>query len=258
MLLTVDVGNTNITVGVFEGDDIRTTFRITTKMPRTSDEYGMIILNLLEQNQISRDQIADAIVASVVPNVMHSLEGAIIKYLHITPIIVEPGIKTGIRIVTENPRQIGPDRIVDAAAAYGIYGGPVLVLDFGTATTYDLVDKDGSFLCAVTAPGIRISAKALWEGTAKLPEIEIVKPESILAKETISSMQAGLVYGQIGQTEYIIRRMKEESGYPDAKVVATGGLGKIIANETDMIDVYDSQLTLKGLRFIYEKNKKNK
>ena len=258
MLLTVDVGNTNITVGVFEGDDIRTTFRITTKMPRTSDEYGMIILNLLEQNQISRDQISDAIVASVVPNVMHSLEGAIIKYLHITPIIVEPGIKTGIRIVTENPRQIGPDRIVDAAAAYGIYGGPVLVLDFGTATTYDLVDKDGSFLCAVTAPGIRISAKALWEGTAKLPEIEIVKPESILAKENISSIQAGLVYGQIGQTEYIVKNMIKEANVGDVKVVATGGLGKIIANETKVIDIYDPYLTLKGMNIIYKKQNRQK
>ena len=258
MVITIDVGNTNITVGVFRGDEVMATFRITTKMPRTSDEYGMLLSNLLEQNNIRHDDIEDAIIASVVPNVMHSLEGAIIKYFGINPIIVEPGTKTGIRVVTENPRQIGADRIVDAAAAYELYGGPVLVLDFGTATTYDLVDKNGAFVSGVTAPGIRISAKALWEDAAKLPEIEIRKPESILAKETISSMQAGLVYGQIGQTEYIVKKMKEESGYKNAYVIATGGLGKIIADETECIDLYDPQLTLNGLRMIHEKVQKKR
>lgn len=253
MIITIDVGNTNITVGVFSGDEVKTSFRITTKMARTSDEYGMILTNLLEKNRIRCEDIEDAIIASVVPNVMHSLEGAIVKYLDIRPLIVEMGVKTGIRVVTENPRQIGADRIVDAAAAYGIYGGPVLVLDFGTATTYDLVDASGAFVSGVTAPGIRISAKALWEDAAKLPEIEILKPESILAKETISSMQAGLVYGQIGQTEYIVKHMIEESKMGDVRVVATGGLGRIIANETDVIDVYDPNLTLKGMNLIYKK-----
>mgnify|MGYP000185051522 CR=1 FL=1 len=254
MVITIDVGNTNITVGVFRGDEVMASFRITTKMPRTSDEYGMLLSNLLEQNKIRHDDIEDAIIASVVPNVMHSLEGAIIKYFGINPIIVEPGTKTGIRVVTENPRQIGADRIVDAAAAYELYGGPVLVLDFGTATTYDLVDKNGAFVSGV----IRISAKALWEDAAKLPEIEIRKPEHILAKETISSMQAGLVYGQIGQTEYIVKHMIAESGYEDIKVVATGGLGNLISKETDCINIYDPELTLQGLRLIYEKEMKNR
>lgn len=253
MLMTIDVGNTNITVGVLQADDVLASFRITTKMPRTSDEYGMLLINLLEQNHIKRDEIEDVIIASVVPNVMHSLEGAIVKYFGIRPIVIEPGIKTGIRVATENPRQIGADRIVDAAAAYELYGGPVLVLDFGTATTYDLVDKNGAFVSGVTAPGIRISAKALWEDAAKLPEIEIRKPASILAKETISSMQAGLVYGQIGQTEYIIRHMIAEANMGEVKVVATGGLGRIIASETTMIDVYDPNLTLKGMNLIYKK-----
>lgn len=253
MLMTIDVGNTNITVGIFRGDHVVTSFRITTKLSRTSDEYGILLINLLEQNQVKQEEIMDAIIASVVPNVMHALEGAVIKYFNIRPIIIEMGIKTGIRIVTENPRQIGADRIVDAAAAYELYGGPVLVLDFGTATTYDLVDKDGAFLSGVTAPGIRISAKALWEDAARLPEIEIRKPESILAKETISSMQAGLVYGQIGQTEYIVRRMVEEADLGEVKVVATGGLGRIIASETSVIDVYDPNLTLKGMNLIYKK-----
>ena len=167
---------------------------------------------------------------------MHALEGAVVKYLHIHPINIETGIRTGIKIVTENPRQIGADRIVDAAAAYGLYGGPVLVIDFGTATTYDLIDAEGAFVSGVTAPGIRISAKALWEDTAKLPEIEIKKPDSILAKETISSMQVGLVYGQIGQTEYIIRHTKEEAAMGEIKVIATGGLGRIIASESNFFN----------------------
>ena len=258
MILTIDVGNTNITCGVFQGDEIAASFRITTKMPRTSDEYGMMLMNLLEQNDIHPAEIKDAIICSVVPNVMHSLRGGLVKYFHITPIVVEAGIKTGIRIVTQNPQQIGADRIVDAVGAYEIYGGPVLVIDFGTATTYDYVDESGAFQGGITAPGIRISAKALWEDAAKLPEIEIKKPASILGKDTITSMQAGLVYGQIGQTEYIIRQMKKETGCDNMKVVATGGLGRAIARETTLIDYYDSTLTLDGLRIIYQKNRQEK
>lgn len=253
MILTIDVGNTNITCGVFDGDVIVASFRITTKMPRTSDEYGMILYNLLEQNNIQPMDIGDAIICSVVPNVMHSLRGGLVKYFHITPIIVEAGIKTGIRIVTPNPQQIGADRIVDAVGAYEIYGGPVLVIDFGTATTYDFVDESGAFLGGITAPGIRISAKALSEDAAKLPEIEIKKPESILGKDTITSMQAGIVYGQIGQTEYIINKVKEEVGLENVKTVVTGGLGRIIANETTCIDIYDPNLTLKGIYRVYRK-----
>ena len=256
MVLVVDVGNTNITCGVYEKDDLKTTFRITTKIPRTSDEYGVLMKDMLKNNDIATEDIEGVIIASVVPNVMHALVGAINRYVGKNPLIVGPGIKTGIMITSDNPKEIGPDRIVDAVAAYVKYGGPVLVLDFGTATTYDLVTEDGKFPVGITAPGIRISAKALWEDTAKLPEIEIKKPKSILATETISSMKAGLVYGQIGQTEYIIKKVKEETGYTNLKVVATGGLGRIIANETDTIDVYDSALTLDGLKIIYDKNVK--
>ncbi len=253
MLLTIDVGNTNITLGVFDKERLVGTFRITTGINRTSDEFGVVIGDILTYNNIEKSCIKDAIIASVVPNVMHSLVNSVKKYFDINPVIVGAGIRTGIKVVTENPKQIGADRIVDAAGAYELYGGPVLVLDFGTATTYDLVDADGAFVSGVTAPGLRISAKALWEDTAKLPEIEIVKPDSILAKETITSMQAGLVYGQIGQTEYIVKHMIQESGYENVKVVATGGLGSIIAKETDCIDVYDPNLTLQGMRFIYNK-----
>lgn len=256
MLLVVDVGNTNITYGLYEGEKKKASFRMTTTISRTSDEYGISIRSLLSQNGYDYQKISGVIIASVVPNVMHSLTSAVHKYLNITPMIVGPGLKTGIRIGSDNPKEIGADRIVDVVAAYEKYGGPVLVLDFGTATTYDLVTADGEFSVGITAPGIRISAKALWEDTAKLPEIEIRKPASILARETITSMQAGLMYGQIGATEYIIRKVKEESGIEDMKVIATGGLGRIVSKETDMIDVYDEGLTLDGLRILYEKNKK--
>ena len=249
MLLALDVGNTNITIGVFKRKEIIEVFRITTKLPRTSDEFGILISSLLKEKGLDEGEVKAAIIGSVVPNIMHSLSSGLIKYFDVKPIIVGPGIKTGINLGRFNPREVGADRIVDLVAGYEIYGGPALVIDYGTATTYDIVTENGVFLAGVIAPGIRTSAQSLWGEADMLPAIEIRKPKSILAKETITAMQAGLVYGQIGQTEYIIRRMKEESGYPNAKVVATGGLGKIIANETDMIDVYDSQLTLKGLRF---------
>ena len=258
MILVIYVGNTNITFGVYEVKKLVTTFRMMSKLPRTSDEYGISLREMLRTNQIDKDDIEGTIIASVVPNVMHALTGAITRYIGNEPLIVGPGVKTGIKITSDNPREIGPDRIVDVVAAYELYGGPVLVLDFGTATTYDLVTEDGCFGVGITAPGIKISAKALWEDTAKLPEIEIKKPDSILARETISSMQAGLVYGQIGQTEYIINQVKKETGYDNLKVVATGGLGRIISDETDTIQIYNRDLTLEGLRIIYEKNRQKK
>lgn len=256
MLVTIDVGNSNITIGLFEGNTIKGTFRMTTKIPRTSDEYGIFLMDLLAARNMPQKSVKAVIIASVVPDVMHSLTSGIVKYFQVKPIIVGPGIRTGIKLATENPREMGADRIVDAVAAYELYGGPVLVIDFGTATTHDLVLEDGSLVAGVTAPGLRISANALWNNAAKLPEIEIRKPDSILAKNTVTSMQAGLIYGCIGQTEYIIRKMKEEAGLAQMKVVATGGLGKIISKETSAIDTYDPDLTLKGLKLIYEKQGK--
>lgn len=255
MLLAIDIGNTNLTFGLFKGEKLLHKFRLTTSLPRTSDEFGIQIVEQLSHQDVSAKDVKDVIVGSVVPKVMYSLTSGIKKYLNCDPIIVGQGTKTGIRIATTNPMEIGADRIVDAVGAYFLYGGPVMVIDYGTATTYDLVTEDGSFVAGVTAPGIRISAKALWSNAAKLPEIEIVKPESIMAKTTITSMQAGLVYGTIGQTEYIIDKFREESGLADMKVVATGGLGRIISEETEKIDVYDPELTLQGTRLIYERTK---
>lgn len=254
MLLVVDVGNTHITLGVFDGKEIKATFRATAKQPRTSDEYGIQLCDLLEHRDFAIKDITDVIISSVVPDVMHSLTSAIIKYFHVRP-FVPTTLEMGLKINTEHPKEIGPDRIVDAVAAFEKYGGPVIVIDFGTATTYDIVTADGVFEGGVISPGIRTSARALWGGAAMLPEIEIRKPNSVIAKETVSSMQGGLVFGYIGQTEYIVKKIKA-NGYEDAKVVATGGLGNIIVPETDVIDIYDPLLTLEGLRMIYEKCKK--
>lgn len=253
MLLAIDIGNTNITIGLFKGNEILGTFRMTTKIPRTSDEYGIFFCNLLQSKGMEIEAVDSAILASVVPDVNHHIINGIIKYFNVNPIVVGPGIKTGIKIAIPNPKEVGADRIVDAVAAYEIYGGPILVIDYGTATTHDLVLEDATLIGGVTSPGIRIAAHALWQDAAKLPKIEIKKPDKILGKDTISSMQSGLVYGHIGQTEYIIRKIKEEAGLDDITVVATGGLGKIIFDETDSIDYYDSNLTLKGLNILYHK-----
>ena len=255
MLLALDVGNTNITVGVFDGENLKGTYRLNTQIERTSDEFGVWLRDVLLHNGIDYKLITDAIISSVVPKINYSLNMGIIKYFKQVPLMVQAGVKTGIMVKTANPAEVGADRIVDLAGAYGIYGGPALVIDFGTATTYDYINANGAFEYGVTSPGIRTSAKALWQGAAKLPEIEIKKPESILVNSTVPSMQAGLMYGYIGQTEYIIEQFKKETGIKDMKVIATGGLGRLISDNTDKIDIYDPELTLHGLRIIHSKQK---
>ncbi len=255
MLLTIDVGNTNITMGVFADESLQGMFRMMTKQPRTSDEYGFTICGILEHSGIDPKEISAVIIASVVPDIMHSLTSGIIKYLHTTPILVSSKTDTGIRVITDNPSRTGADRIVNAVAGYALANGPAIVIDFGTATTYDLVGPERTLEACIIAPGIETAGRSLWGGAAMLPAIQIEKPDSILARETVSGMQGGLVFGAIGQTEYIVKKMKEESGYSDACVIATGGLGKIIARETDCIDLYDPQLTLNGLRMIYDRMK---
>ncbi|MBR4861291.1 MAG: type III pantothenate kinase [Firmicutes bacterium] len=257
MLLTVDIGNTNITMALIDQENnIKGTFRVTTKAKRTSDEFGMTLMEFCRMSKVTVEEIKDVIISSVVPKVMHSFNNSIRKYIKKEPIIVGPGIKTGISIKTDFPKEVGADKIVDAAAVYYLYGGNAIVVDFGTATTFDYINEKGEFLYNVILPGLEISAQALWQQAAKLPEIEIVKPASILAKNTDTSMRAGVVYGYIGSTEYIISKMKEEIGRDDIKVYATGGLGRVIYNETDMIDLYDPDLAFKGMKIIYDKNKK--
>lgn len=254
MILGIDVGNTNTELAVIEGDKIIHSWRFISKTPRTSDEYGVLIKSFFDNSGILEKEITSVIMASVVPNIMYSLNNGIKKFIGLEPMVVGPGIKTGMPIHTSDPSEVGADRIVDAVAAYTIYGGPVIVIDFGTATTFDYITAEGAFSAAVTTPGIQISINALWKNAAKLPNIEIKKPPSILAKDTVTSMQAGLVYGYIGQVEYIIKQMKKETGAKDLKVVATGGYGRLFYQETESINVYDPQLSLKGLKIIYDKN----
>ena len=256
MFFAIDVGNTNIKIGIFDGKNLITTFRMNSQIVHTTDEYGLMLKQIPEVQGIDLTKIEGAIISSVVPKVMESLHNAIVKYFGIKPIIVGPGIKTGIKLTSSDPKEVGADRLVDVVSGYEKYGGPLLVIDFGTATTYNLVTADGSFSVGITAPGVKISAKALWEDAAKLPEIEIKKPSSILATETVTSMQAGLIYGQIGATKYIIEQVKKEMGYDNLKVVATGGMGSIISPEVEEIDYYDINLTIDGLRILYEKNTK--
>lgn len=256
MILAIDIGNTNIVLGVMKEEKLIASFRLTTQNARTSDEFGIAIVGLLTQREIPIKEIEAVIIGSVVPDIMYSLTNAIKKYLKQKPLVVGPGLKTGIAIRTDNPREVGADRIVNCVAAYELYGGPCMAVDFGTATTYDIVTDKGEFIAGITSPGIRICADALWQRAAQLPHIEIKITKGILdSKNTVTSMQTGLVYGYIGQTEYIIQKAKEEMNAPHMKIIATGGLGRIIAENTKCIDIYDPLLTLKGLYRIYQKNR---
>ena len=256
MLLAIDIGNTNIVMGIMNGMELISSFRMTTQTPRTSDEYGIMIVDLLRQRGIDTKSITAVIISSVVPDIMYSFTNGIKRYLKQKVMIVGPGLKTGLAVRTDNPREVGADRIVNCVAAYDIYGGPCIAIDFGTSTTYDIVNAKGEFIGGLITPGIRICADALWQRAAQLPHMEIKKTKGILdCKNTVTSMQSGLIYGYIGQIEYIINKVKEEMQCEELKVVATGGLAKVIQDGTNVIDHYDSLLTLNGLAIIYEKNR---
>ncbi len=255
MLLVIDIGNTNITIGIYKQEELVANYRLTTWFKRTSDEYGFMIINFLNNSNIEASDIKDVIVSSVVPKIMHSFTNSIRKYIHKEPIIVGPGIKTGISIKIDNPREVGADRIVDAVGAHYVYGGDILVIDFGTATTFEYINAKGEYLGGCICAGMEITTQALSNGTAKLPEVEIKPTPHILCSNTIQGMQAGIFYGYVGQTEYIINKFKEEAK-KDLKIIATGGLGRIISEHTSSIDIYDADLTFKGLRLIYEKQSK--
>lgn len=250
MIVAVDIGNTNITVAFVQDNEIIKNYRLTTKLQRTSDEYGLYFRSFLDDAGLNVNDIEDVLVSTVVPKIMYSFNHAIKKYLKHTPISIHATSDSGIEVLTDQPASVGADRIVDAAGAFYHYGGPCLVIDFGTATTFDYVNEKGQFLYGITAPGLEITAQALSNMAAQLPEIEIKKPASILAKNTISSMQAGVVYGYIGLTKEIIAQVTQEVGHP-MKVIATGGLGRMISEELDCIDIYDKDLTFKGLMWIY-------
>ncbi|PAQ14841.1 pantothenate kinase [Bacillaceae bacterium SAOS 7] len=253
MIFVLDVGNTNTVLGVYENDVLKYHWRIETNRNKTEDEYGMIIKNLFEHEGLTFSQIDGMIISSVVPPIMFSLEKMCQKYFNIKPLIVGPGIKTGLNIKYENPREVGADRIVNAVAAIHEYGSPLIIVDFGTATTYCYIDEGGHYMGGAIAPGINISTEALYSRAAKLPRIEIVRPGQIVGKNTVAAMQAGILFGYVGQVDGIVNRMKAQSKKTPT-VIATGGLAPLIAEEATSIDVVDPFLTLKGLCLIYKRN----
>ena len=253
MLLVIDVGNTNIVLGIFKDQELVDHWRVSTDRLRTTDEYGVLIRHLFYLNGVNSEEIDAIIISSVVPPVMPTLERMCQRYFGLTPLVIGPGVKTGMDIKYDNPREVGADRIVNAVAAYEKFGGPVIIIDFGTATTFCAVDKKGTYLGGAICPGIGISTDALVQRTAKLPRIEVVQAEKVICRNTVESMQAGVFYGFVGQVDGIVTRMRRELGCK-AKVVATGGLAVIVAPATDAIDVVEPTLTLEGLKIIYDRN----
>jgi type III pantothenate kinase len=259
MIFVIDVGNTNVVLGVIDGKKLVADWRLSTGTFRTADEYGMIVKNLFDSKGLDFKTIDGIIISSVVPNVMNSLEYMIKKYFGIQPLIVGPGIKTGINIKYDNPKEVGADRIVNAVAAHELYGGPLIIIDFGTATTFCAVAANGDYMGGAIVPGINISSEALFSRTAKLPRVELVKPQTVICKNTVQSMQAGIIYGYIGLVDYITAKMKDEmqkGGSSEPFVVATGGLANLISSESKAINKVNEYLTIEGLRIIYEMNTK--
>ncbi|MNH92053.1 Type III pantothenate kinase [compost metagenome] len=253
MILAIDVGNTNIVLGLYQKRDLLHHWRISTNRSATVDEYGMLFRNLFQHSGISFEQIEGVIISSVVPPLMFVMENLCLQYLKREPYIVGPGIKTGLNVRVDNPKEVGADRIVNAVAALELYGSPCIIVDFGTATTYDYIDPAGQLLGCAIAPGIGISTEALYQKAAKLPRIELVKPKSVLGRNTVTAMQAGIIFGYVAQVDGIVERMKEEFQI-NPSVVATGGLAELIASESRSIQVVNPMLTLQGLQMIYEKN----
>ncbi|WP_187143715.1 type III pantothenate kinase [Bacillus tuaregi] len=256
MIFVFDVGNTNTVLGVYSGEELIHHWRVETHRNRTEDEYGMVIKNLFDHVNLKFSDIDGIIISSVVPPIMFALERMCQKYFHIKPLVVGPGVKTGLNIKYENPREVGADRIVNAVGAIHEYGSPLIIVDFGTATTYCYVNEDKEYFGGAIAPGIGISTEALYTRAAKLPRIELVRPDGVIGKNTVSAMQSGIVYGYVGQVEGIVNRMKAESKQPPT-VIATGGLASLISKESTVIDIVDPFLTLKGLRLIYKRNMEN-
>ncbi|MEC0094113.1 type III pantothenate kinase [Paenibacillus macquariensis] len=254
MILVVDIGNTNIVLGIYKNRELVHHFRLSTTRQSTVDEYGVMIFNLFRMSDISVKDIEGVIISSVVPPLVNVFEEMCQKFIHKIPLVVGPGIKTGLNLRYENPREVGADRIVNAVAAVNQYKGPLVVVDFGTATTFDCIDAKGNYLGGAIVPGIGIATEALYQRASKLPRIELEKPKKVIGRNTIHAMQAGIIFGYAGQVDGIVERIKVEMEAPDLKVVATGGLAELIASETKCIQEVNSMLTLEGLRLIYERN----
>lgn len=258
LLFVIDVGNTNIVFGIYEGDKLLHNWRVATDKNRTYDEYAMIFEQLLKFNKLSSKDIKDVIISSVVPHLIDVLPEMFRKYYNVEPIVIGPGVKTGMNIKYDNPKEVGADRIVNGVAGYELYGGPLIVVDFGTAITFDAISEDGEYLGGAITPGIKISSEALFTRTAKLPRVEISKPESIIGKNTVNSIQAGISYGYVGLVDYIIEKMVKEldpKGEKNVKIVATGGFANFVSEDSKYIEEVNQLLTLIGLRIIYERNR---
>ncbi|MBI4296931.1 MAG: type III pantothenate kinase [Chloroflexi bacterium] len=253
MLLAADIGNTNIVLGIFDGETLRASWRLYSDVHKMPDEYAVMLFDLLKTQGLSSSIVSDAILCSVVPPLISTFEEMCQRYLKVSPLVVGTGIKTGVRILYDNPREVGADRVVDALAAYKLYGGPVIVVDFGTATVFDAVSKEGDYLGGAIFPGLGIATDALFERTARLPRIELTRPKAAIGKNTVASMQSGLIFGYVAMVEGLVQRFRQEIGGM-VRVVATGGLAQIIAKETTAFDVVNPDLTLVGLRLIHELN----
>lgn len=255
MLLVIDVGNTNTVLGIYAGSELRKNWRVGTRKYRTVDEYAMLINDLFSLSELSFRDLDAVIVSSVVPPMLETIEGLCREYFHLTPLVVGPGMKTGMPIHYDNPREVGADRIVNAVAAYHQCPGALIVVDFGTATTFDVISADGAYQGGAIAPGVGISADALFAHASKLPRVDFSRPGRIVAKDTVSSMQAGIFFGYVGLVEGIVSRMKNELEQAPT-VIATGGLAGPVAGATDCIDRVEPMLTLEGLRLLYERNRR--
>ena len=266
MLLAFDVGNTNIVLGVFKDGEMVTNWRLETDNRKSADEYGMVIHQLFQYENLDVNEVEDVIISTVVPSILYTLQHLSQKYFDTRAIVIGPGIKTGLVVKYDNPKQVGADRIVNAVAAHAKYGGPLIVIDLGTATTFCAITAKAEYIGGTIAPGLKISSDALFEKTAKLPKVELEEPGSVICRNTINSMQSGLVYGHMGLVEFIVKKMKRELAEyckgeiseEDIKVIATGGLATLVNSGVDCIEYVDKLLTLEGLEMIYRKNKKSK
>ena len=256
MLLVFDVGNTNIVLGLYDGDKMIYHWRAATNELKTADEYAASLGMMFQLDGVTFAMVTDIIISSVVPPVNPTLEYLCRRYFHVEPMMVGPGMKTGLNILYDKPRELGADRIVNAVAGITLYGGPLIIIDLGTATTFCVIDEKKRYLGGAVTPGIGISMEALFQRASKLPRIELTPASSVICKNTVSAMQSGIYYGAIGQVDGIVRRMKKEMGYKEIKVIATGGLADLIASQSETIDVIDPLLTLKGLYILFKKNRK--
>jgi len=254
MLLAVDIGNTSISIGVFEGEKLRTSWRMATSIQHMADEYATFLLNILHHQGLYPSNITEIAMCSVVPPLITTFVDLSQRYFHVTPLVVGAGAKTGVRIRMDNPREVGADRIADAAAAHHLYGGPVVIIDLGTATTFGIVSKEGDYIGGIIATGIATAAEALVTRTAQLPRVELTRPKHVIGTNTVAAIQSGIIFGYVSLVEGMLSRIEKELG-EKATVVATGGYAELIANETKVINIVNLDLTLIGLRLIYEMNK---